>query len=89
MHHLRIERHREAADRTMWHVALTEFAAANAKSISTAVTISALPRLRALCRTSLFAFGMNNSTSSVPAHLRCEWLSSAMPFNKLSTLPII
>ena len=68
--HLPIERHSAAADRTARHVALTELAAANAKSISTAVTISALPRLRALCRTSLFAFGMNTSTSSVPAHLQ-------------------
>ena len=78
--HLPIERHMAAAARTARHVALTELDAANAKSISTAVTISALPRLRALCRTSLFAFGMNISTSSVLAHLQIGSLWSAMPW---------
>ena len=73
MQHLLMTRHSAAADRTARHVALTELAAANAKSTSTAVTMSALPRLRALCRTSLFAFGMNNSTSSGPAHLQEEF----------------
>ena len=76
--HLPMERHIAAADRTARHVALTELAAANAKSTSTAVTISALPRLRALCRTSLLAFGMNISTSSAPAHLQIGSLWSAM-----------
>ncbi len=67
---LPIERQRLAAERMALQVALTGRSAANAKSISTAVTISALPRLSALCTASLFALGMNSSTRPAPASLQ-------------------
>ncbi len=67
---LPIERQTLAAERMALQVALTGRPAANAKSTSTAVTISALPRLSALCTASLFALGMNNSTRPAPGSLQ-------------------